>query len=170
MLTVTQLARLHNISRTTVLYYERVGLLAPKHRDENGYRWYGDNEISKLKDIVGYRAFGLSINDIKRIVESLCNDSQSSLLVEQFNNLANEIQTLKQQQQAIVVALQAPEMLEKKVVSKERWVEIMKSLGFDSDDRVDWHRNFEKMKPHKHLEFLESLGLTSDEISHIRHL
>lgn len=92
------------------------------------------------------------------------------MLVEQFNNLANEIQTLTQQQQAIVVALQAPEMLEEKVVSKERWIEIMKSLGFDSDDRIDWHRNFEKMKPLKHLEFLESLGLTSDEISQIRHL
>lgn len=70
--------------------------------------------------------------------------------VEQFNNLANDIQTLTQQQQAIVVTLQAPEMLEEKVVSKEHWIEIMKPL--------------------KHLEFLESLGLTSDEISQIRHL
>ena len=46
MLTVTQLARECGLSRTTILYYEREGLLAPAHRSENGYRWYGENEIS----------------------------------------------------------------------------------------------------------------------------
>jgi DNA-binding transcriptional MerR regulator len=42
MLTVTKLAKTCDISRTTVLYYEREGLLTPKLRAENGYRWYGD--------------------------------------------------------------------------------------------------------------------------------
>ncbi|GAA4649850.1 hypothetical protein GCM10023116_21310 [Kistimonas scapharcae] len=45
MLTVTQLARKYDISRTTLLYYERVGLLRPRQRSENGYRWYGEGEI-----------------------------------------------------------------------------------------------------------------------------
>ncbi len=36
MLTVTQLANKLNISRATVLYYEREGLLLPTTRGDNG--------------------------------------------------------------------------------------------------------------------------------------
>ena len=43
MLTVTQLAKAYNISRTTILYYERAGLLL-NCRSDNGYRWYGEKE------------------------------------------------------------------------------------------------------------------------------
>lgn len=55
MLTVTQLARQFGISRATLLYYEREGLLTPVCRSENGYRWYGEKEVSLLGDILAYR-------------------------------------------------------------------------------------------------------------------
>ena len=54
MLTVTQIAKAYNISRTTILYYERAGLLLPHSRSDNGYRWYGKK--SKL----GWRALSLT--------------------------------------------------------------------------------------------------------------
>lgn len=56
MLTVTQLANACHVSRTTILYYERAGLLLP-----HCYRWYGDKELKRLESIVSYRSFGLSI-------------------------------------------------------------------------------------------------------------
>ena len=59
MLTVTQLARECGISRTTILYYEKEQLLLPTVRSENGYRWYGDKEIERLKAISSYRSYGL---------------------------------------------------------------------------------------------------------------
>ena len=61
MLTVTQLANACHVSRTTILYYERAGLLLPHYRSDNGYRWYGDKELKRLESIVSYRSFGLSI-------------------------------------------------------------------------------------------------------------
>ncbi|WP_206665179.1 MerR family DNA-binding transcriptional regulator [Aeromonas sobria] len=45
MLTITLLARELGLSRTTLLYYERLGLLLPALRGENGYRRYGEAEL-----------------------------------------------------------------------------------------------------------------------------
>lgn len=168
MLTVTQLAKACNVSRTTVLYYERAGLLLPASRSENGYRWYGDKEVNRLKAITSYRSFGLPIQDIAPLLEHHNDLAQEQILHNQFNSLEKEIQKLRQQQKAIVMLLEQPSLLEQNVVTKERWVEIMQAAGFNEEDMQNWHKQFEKMEPDAHQEFLESLNIDAKEIASIR--
>lgn len=40
------------------------------------------------------------------------------------------------------------------MVSKEKWVEIMKPAGFSQDDTHRWHAQFEKSAPGERQEFL----------------
>ncbi len=54
------------------------------------------------------------------------------------------------------------------MISKERWVEIMRAAGLKDEDMHNWHRQFEKMEPEAHQEFLESLGIKPAEITKIR--
>ena len=54
------------------------------------------------------------------------------------------------------------------MVSKERWVEIMRAAGLTDQDMQNWHHQFEKMEPDAHQEFLESLNIDNDEIKKIR--
>ncbi len=54
------------------------------------------------------------------------------------------------------------------MVTKERWVAIMKASGFSSEDMINWHKNFERMEPEEHQVFLESLGIDEAEITKIR--
>ncbi len=54
------------------------------------------------------------------------------------------------------------------MISKERWVEIMRAAGFKDEDMHNWHIQFEKMEPEAHQEFLESLGIKPAEIKKIR--
>ena len=70
MLTVSRLAKKLGLSRTTILYYEKQGLLKPSLIAENGYRWYGESEIEieRLKSIISYRSYGLSISDIRLLL------------------------------------------------------------------------------------------------------
>ncbi|WP_182026137.1 MerR family transcriptional regulator [Vibrio rotiferianus] len=169
MLTVTQLARECGLSRTTILYYEREGLLAPAHRSENGYRWYGENEIQRLKNISSYRSYGLPISSIRTLLAQK-GKSQAEILKDHFNELEREIQNLRAQQKAIVVLLQEPQLIEDNIVTKERWVQIMQAAGFSENDMVTWHQKFEEMEPAEHQKFLESLGIEQDEIVRIRAL
>ncbi|PSW08271.1 MerR family transcriptional regulator [Photobacterium rosenbergii] len=168
MLTVTQLAKACNISRTTVLYYERVGLLQPANRSDNGYRWYGEKEVARLKSILSYRSFGLPVQEIGPMLERKKTVKQEQTLRNQFNALEQEIQTLRQQQKAILMVLEEPELLEKNQLTKARWVEIMRGAGFNEEDMTNWHKQFEKTEPDAHQEFLESLNIDADEIASIR--
>lgn len=168
MLTITQLAREFNISRSTLLYYEREGLLRPTLRSENGYRWYGDKELQRLETILAYRSYGLAVADIRVIVNRTGTKSQEDILREQFSNLELEIQKLKKQQKAIVSLLQQPNLLEETMMTKQRWVEIMQAAGLNEEDMQNWHRQFEKMEPEEHQRFLESLNIEQTEIKQIR--
>ncbi len=169
MLTVTQLAKQFGISRTTILYYEKEQLLLPAYRSENGYRWYGDKEVERLNAITSYRSYGLSVASIKALLNQT-GKSQTQILKDHFNELENEIQSLRAQQKAIVVLLQEPTLLEENIVNKERWVNIMVAAGFSENDMVKWHQKFEELEPQEHQKFLESLGISEQEIAQIRAL
>ena len=170
MLTVTQLAKAYHVSRTTILYYERAGLLLPSCRSDNGYRWYGDKEQKRLESIMSYRSFGLSIKDIIPLLERDDDIKQEQTLHNQFNALEKEIQSLRQQQKAIVMLLEQPTLLAKNQLTKARWVGIMKSAGFDDAAMNNWHKQFELMEPDAHKEFLESLNIDAEEVAKIRRL
>ncbi|EGU32547.1 MerR family transcriptional regulator [Vibrio scophthalmi LMG 19158] len=167
MLTVTQLARECGTSRTTILYYEKEQLLLPAYRAENGYRWYGENEVERLKTIASYRSYGLPLSSIRTLLDRQ-GQSQAQILKDHFEELEREIQTLRAQQKAIVVLLQEPKLIEDKSVTKQRWVEIMQAAGFTQADMVKWHQTFEAMEPQEHQKFLESLGIDAQEIEQIR--
>lgn len=168
MFTVSQLAKKFGLSRTTILYYEREGILNPTNRSDNGYRWYGDNEVKRLELIMAYRSFGLPIAQLATLLDRDNEATQENILLDQFDVLSKEIQALRLQQRAIVQFLNQPELLEEKVVTKERWVQIMRDAGLTEDDMINWHRQFEKREPQGHQEFLESLNIEAEEIAQIR--
>ncbi|MGF1707447.1 MerR family transcriptional regulator [Enterovibrio baiacu] len=168
MQTISQLAKQHRVSRTTILYYEREGLLNPAFRSENGYRWYGQKEVKRLSAILAYRSYGVPINKIAPLLDQENDMTQEQILRDQFNALENEIQRLRQQQKAIVILLEQPTLLEQNMVTKERWVDIMVAAGMSEEDMMNWHKQFEKMEPEAHQDFLESLSIDAEEIIKIR--
>lgn len=96
------------------------------------------------------------------------DSKQEQTLVNQFNALEKEVQNLRQQQKAIVILLEQPELLEQKSLTKDRWVKVMENAGFSEDDMKNWHKQFEKMEPSTHQEFLESLNIVQKEVESIR--
>ena len=168
MLTITQLAKSCGVSRATVLFYERQGLLKPTMRSDNGYRWYGDKEQARLADIVRFRTFGIPVSRLSELLKHDSEIHQKQVLKAQYDHIEQQILALKKQQSAIVALLQQPELLEKSMVTKKRWVEIMVASGMSEEDMRNWHRNFEKMEPDEHQIFLESLGIDEEEIKRVR--
>ncbi|WP_250655768.1 MerR family DNA-binding protein [Alkalimarinus coralli] len=140
----------------------------PAYRSDNGYRWYGSDEVERLALIVSYRSYGIPVASIATLLDHQKGASQPQLLRDHFKQLEQEITQLRKQQQAIVALLQEPQLLEENRVTKERWVEIMKASGFDEDAMRRWHQKFEEMEPDEHQKFLESLGIDADEIKRIR--
>ncbi|WCE31519.1 MerR family transcriptional regulator [Vibrio sp. SCSIO 43137] len=168
MLTITELAKQCDISRTTVLYYERAGLLKPASRAANGYRTYGQKELERLKNIVSYRSYGVPVGEIAPLLESDNEHKQEQILRNQFNALENEVQRLRQQQKAILTLLNQSSLSAADILTKERWTELMAASGLSEQDMTNWHKQFESMEPEAHQRFLESLGIDKDEIEQLR--
>ena len=165
MLTVSRLARRCGLSRTTLLYYEEIGLLRPAWRSEGNYRCYGEADLERLRQICAYRDAGLKLEDIRTILSRPESDA-ASVLKRRLLELNTEIETLRGHQRAIARLLQQKGKME--VISKEKWVAVMRGAGFSEDDMHRWHAEFEKSAPAEHQEFLEFLHIPADEIATIR--
>ena len=78
-MTVTMLARAAGISRSAVLYYESAGLLRVARRSAGNYRQYAGSDLDRLRQIRAFRAAGLTIEDIRALMEQPKNDAAAVL-------------------------------------------------------------------------------------------
>jgi len=167
MLTVTKLARRCGVSRTTLLYYESIRLIPPPQRSGSNYRYYGEADVQRLLQIRSYRDAGLTIDDIRAILST--NSSKASgVLKRRLLELDAEIATLRDHQRAILRLLQSRTLGRAKMISKEKWVSIMRACGFTEEQMMRWHAEFERSAPAEHQEFLEFLHIPAGEIADIR--
>ena len=68
MFTVKQLSKLAGITPRTLHYYDEIGLLKPSRVGDNGYRYYGDEALLRLQQILLYRELDMPLEDIKKIM------------------------------------------------------------------------------------------------------
>ena len=68
MFTVKQLSQLAGVTPRTLHHYDEIGLLKPSRVGENGYRYYGDESLLRLQQILLYRELDMPLNDIKKIM------------------------------------------------------------------------------------------------------
>ncbi len=168
MLTVTKLARQCGLSRSTLLYYEAVGLLKPPARTAGGYRTFDAKSEARLRQICVYRNAGLRLADIREILDRP-QTSASAVLTRRLAELDAEVERLRDHQRAIFRLLKAKTPIgRQKVIDKEKWVSIMKAAGFSKDAMHRWHSEFEALAPNEHQEFLEFLHIPGEEIKKIR--
>ncbi len=168
MFTVTKLAASCGLSRSTVLYYESIGLLRASSRSQANYRRYSEKDAARLRQICLYRDAGLKLTDIRVLLDRPENDP-ASVLKRRLMELNGEIERLRAHQGAILKLLRSKNSFWRiKVMTKDKWVSIMKSAGFQEADMHRWHVEFEKSAPAEHQEFLEYLHISADEINKIR--
>lgn len=167
-LSVGRLGRRFALSRSTLLYYDRIGLLSPSRRSAAGYRVYGDGDARRLEAICRYREIGLSLKQIRELLGGTTG-RLAALLDARLDQLNTEIERLREQQRIIVRLLASPGKLRGvRAMDKDRWVAILRAAGLDDDTMHRWHVEFERMAPKAHHDFLESLGLPNAEVIRIR--
>jgi DNA-binding transcriptional MerR regulator len=169
MLTVSALARSCGLTRSTILYYESAGLIKPARRSGSNYREYGRNELERLQQIRLYRDAGLTLGDIRTLL-STPTGGAVEVLQRRFAAIGQEVNRLQEHQFAIARLLRGAghKLRSKKMVTKDKWVAIMKASGLDETDMKRWHSEFEKAAPEEHEEFLQFLHIPAEEVTRIR--
>jgi DNA-binding transcriptional MerR regulator len=70
MFTVKKLSKLAGITARTLHYYDEIGLLKPSQVGDNGYRYYGEEALIRLQQILFYRELDMPLDQIKNLMAS----------------------------------------------------------------------------------------------------
>lgn len=65
-----EVARLSGVSVRTLHHYDAVGLLKPARVGENGYRWYGREELLRLQQILFHRELEFPLEAIAAVLKA----------------------------------------------------------------------------------------------------
>ncbi len=179
MLTIGEVVKRFHLSRSTLIYYDKIGLLKPSGRSQHQYRQYTDEDLKRMEKIALYKQAGLSLKDIniqltrdhEQHDDQPLNRAPSSteLLERRLQQLNQDIHALRQQQH-LIIHLLGHEALQhsRSVLSKDQWVKILQASGMDEAAMKQWHIEFERSMPEAHTDFLWSLGIEEAEIKTIK--
>lgn len=79
-LQIKEFAELTGVSVRTLHYYDEIGLLKPCYVDEqNGYRFYDENSLERMQEILFYRELDFPLKSIAEILASPNYDKQKAL-------------------------------------------------------------------------------------------
>ena len=67
------------ISTRTLRYYDEIDLLKPASVSSSKYRVYGEQEVDTLQQILFFRALGVSLEDIKKVLGDPSFDREAAL-------------------------------------------------------------------------------------------
>lgn len=141
MYKISQLADLLGLSRTTLLYYEKLGLIRGQ-RLENGYRSYSDKDLQRLRLIQKLQAGGLTLKECQACLEEKI---ERDMLQKRLNQLDEEIEQ-KQKSRALLAALLGEAPL------------------------TEWHESLDQVAPDAHLEWLKKQGFDDKQALHLKWL
>lgn len=166
MYSIGQLAKWAGLSRSTLLYYDQLGLLKPSQRGDNGYRYYSAEDKTHLEQILVYRQAGLPLERILALCSSPAIGVLPELLQQQLSDLNQQMSLLRQQQRVVLrlIGIAAIDQIN----SKEQWTSLLQQHGLSEHEMQLWHQEFERSMPQAHQQFLLSLALDPAEVQRIR--
>lgn len=95
-ITISRMAKLHGISRQTLIHYDKIGLFKPEIvLEKNNYRYYRLSQIPILREICFLRNLRVSLNDIKSHLEERTPEKAAFFFAERCRHLDQEIESLQ---------------------------------------------------------------------------
>lgn len=165
---ISHLCKQFGLARSTLLYYDAIGILKPSCRSLNNYRRYSQADVKRLEQICLYRQTGISLKEIHGFLGS-SEGMIRATLEKRLDELNHETTIIRKQQHLILNILQNEELLKRlQIIERDTLVEILKLAGLNEDDMTRLHAKLEEMSPEGHQIFLEALGIAKDEIKEIR--
>ncbi len=92
---ISEVAKLFNISRRTLIYYDEIDLFKPSYIDEeNNYRYYDGHQIYVLRFILELKRSGFSLNEIKKYTSCEGIEESREFLKDKIKVIEDKIKSL----------------------------------------------------------------------------
>lgn len=137
LMTIGELAKRMGVTVRTLQYYDKEGILKPSAFSEGGRRLYADRDVIKLHQILSFKYFGFSLEEIKNHILPLDTPEQmASLLLEQQKAIEEQIENLQEAAQFIEAFRTEVENI--KSVDFKKYAEIIELLRMGNEGYWVW--------------------------------
>lgn len=93
---IGELSSYQNISKQTLIFYDKIGLFRPAYVDPgNGYRYYSASQLDELDTILILKKCGLSLQTIKELLEHYTTENSLRVLTQQVQVLDRQMEELR---------------------------------------------------------------------------
>lgn len=138
---ISELGALVGLSRTTLLYYEKLNLISSK-RLENGYRVYSERDLQQVRLVQHLQSGGLSLAECKYCLDSKLD---RSVLKFRYGELEEDIKR------------------------KQKSLALLSSLLGENSSK-SWHEMLSEVAPDAHIDWLKTQGFNEKQALRIRWL
>ncbi len=107
--TTGQFANLCRVKKQTLFHYDEIGLLSPKIKKENGYRYYSYDQFEVFQLIALFKEFGVPLKEIRILLTDKKPRNMITLLKEKSFEIEEKINNLNHLQAIIQTRLQLAE-------------------------------------------------------------
>src|SRR5215470_9100615 len=106
-LTVSEVARLANVSVRALHFYDEIGLVRPSGRSQAGYRLYSPADLQRLQQVMSFKVLGFPLEEISRLLGDPDFDVKAALELQRrlLTEKAEQTQTLIAAVDAALTAL-----------------------------------------------------------------
>lgn len=93
MLKISEMAKLANTTRRTLIFYDQENIFKPIDRSPAGYRYYDYSQLYDLMFILGLRGLDIPLDEIRKI-GTKSQDVPNEQLISTQNQIDNKINEL----------------------------------------------------------------------------
>lgn len=101
MYAISEMASLFNVSRQTLIYYDKIGLFKPAVVNDRGYRFYSPTQIPFMRLICMLRDLGLELDEIDRLVSTFDIGEMTDRLRARVDVLDENIAELEAERESV---------------------------------------------------------------------
>lgn len=137
-LTTAQFAKLHDVNKRTLHYYDQIHLFSPKYKGDNGYRYYESSQSIDFEYIRMLKNLGMSIEELDAYLRNPNAEEFIQIAKEKEKEIDANIKHLKQTKQILHQRRSQLELCNRlhtqEIRIQECDEEKLLVIPFDSDD------------------------------------
>ena len=143
---ISELARRCGLARSTLLYYEKLGVIAGT-RGANGYRHYDDDDLQRLRMVQALQAGGLSL---KQCLACLAGELEQATLETRVRELDEELARMQR--------------------ARDLLADLAGLRAHSGDEFKAWQRQLQHQAPQAYFAWVMKQGFSEKERYHLQWL
>lgn len=105
-LTVSQFAKLHNVNKRTLHYYDEIGIFSPDYKGDNGYRYYDYMQGVDFEYIKMLKELNMGLDEIKKYIDNPNEEDFKEIAEVKIKEINQEIKLLNRRKEVLEDKLQ----------------------------------------------------------------